>query len=186
MNASKRAEDLLEVAQGLRDERIPMGVRFEFATRRLAEMAKAELDAPAAPKLTVWYGSMPESNGRTNWTAILHAGKMMDGVTLDRSQYPHRVRYEADRVRFLLGELAERPWILDYDGDELTPCHLCGGTGEKDGKPCWGLNFKGTVHSKAVTGNAAERVPCGSCASDTYCEMNGCQQPTHALTRSPA
>jgi hypothetical protein len=101
---------------------------------------------PAQPTLAVWYGKMPESNGRNNWTAILHRGQMHEGFTIARSEYPGRVRYEADCVRFLIGELAKEPSILDYDGDERTPCHLCGGSGTKDGKPCWGLNFEGTVH----------------------------------------
>ena len=117
---------------------------------------RSAVETHVQSKLTVWYGSMPESNGRTNWTAILHRGKMSEGYTIDRSQYPGRVHYAADRVRWLLGELDKEPWILDYDGDECTPCHLCGGTGEKDGKPCWGLNFVGTVHDvePAVSGSA--------------------------------
>lgn len=83
-------------------------------------LAKA---APPAhlPELAVWYGSMPESNGKTNWTAILHRkgkGRCFDGFTIDRSEYPGRVRYAADRVRYLIGELPERPHLLDYDGDE--------------------------------------------------------------------
>lgn len=72
----------------------------------------------AAPvQLTVWYGPMPESNGKTNWTAILHRKDqcMSEGITIDRSEYPERVRYEADCMRFLIGELKEEPWILDYD-----------------------------------------------------------------------
>lgn len=96
------------------------------------------------PKLEVWYGKMPESCGRTNWTARLmgHGGD----YTIDRSEYPGRVRYAADCVRHIIGELPEKPFIFDYNGDEFTCCHLCGGSGEKDGKPCPGLNFKGTVH----------------------------------------
>lgn len=105
--------------------------------------------AEAVPKLEVFYGSMPESCGRTNWTAILHKGDMTDGFTIARSEYPHRVRYDADCVRWLIGELDKEPFILDYDGDEATPCHLCGGAGEVDGKPCPGLNFNGTVHNAA-------------------------------------
>lgn len=69
-------------------------------------------------ELTVWYGSMPESNGKANWTAILHRkgeGRCMDGFTIDRSEYPGRVLYAADRVRYLIGEKSERPSILDYD-----------------------------------------------------------------------
>lgn len=49
-------------------------------------------------------------------------------------------------MRFIIGELPEWPFILDYDGNERTQCHLCGGSGVKDGKPCWGLNFVGTIH----------------------------------------
>jgi len=80
------------------------------------------------PTLAVWYGSMPESNGKSNFTAILHRkaepgskGSFMsclsEGITLARSEYPDRVRYEADRARFLIGELEEEPFILDYDAD---------------------------------------------------------------------
>lgn len=75
--------------------------------------------------LAVWYGSMPESNGKTNWTAILYRknpggflGGIGDGYTIARSEYPDRVRYEADRVRHLIGELKEPPFILDYDYDK--------------------------------------------------------------------
>lgn len=70
------------------------------------------------PNLAVWYGSMPESNGKSNWTAILHNGDIASGITLDRSEYPDRVRYEADRARWLIGELADEPFILDYDADK--------------------------------------------------------------------
>lgn len=67
--------------------------------------------------LTVWYGSMPESNGKSNWTAILHrAGECLSsGITIERSEYPERVRYEADCMRYLIGELSEEPDILTYD-----------------------------------------------------------------------
>lgn len=71
------------------------------------------------PELTVWYGSMPETNGKTNWTAILHRkGECLStGITIERSEYPDRVRYEADRVRHIIGELKEQPDILAYDAD---------------------------------------------------------------------
>jgi hypothetical protein len=74
--------------------------------------------AAAEPKLTVWYGPMPESNGKTNWTAILHKGDVTEGITIDCSEYPDRVRYEADRMRWMIGELDADPWILDYDADK--------------------------------------------------------------------
>ncbi|MEB7922379.1 DUF551 domain-containing protein [Atlantibacter hermannii] len=74
----------------------------------------------SVPELVVWYGSMPESNGKTNWTAILYrkGEGIQDGFTIDRSEYPGRVLYAADRVRYLIGEVAERPYILNYDADE--------------------------------------------------------------------
>lgn len=72
------------------------------------------------PVLTVWYGSMPESNGKSNWTAILHRkGECIStGITIDRSEYPDRVRYEADRMRYVIGELDKKPSILSYDGNK--------------------------------------------------------------------
>jgi hypothetical protein len=67
------------------------------------------------PKLSVWCGSMPESNGKSNFTAILHKGDITSGITIDRSEYPERVRYEADRMRYLIGEIDAEPFILNYD-----------------------------------------------------------------------
>jgi hypothetical protein len=69
------------------------------------------------PKLKVWYGKMPESNGKENWTVILYADKVWDGMTIDRSEYPDRVRYCADELRYLIGEISTKPYILDYDSD---------------------------------------------------------------------
>lgn len=80
-----------------------------FRTRTMQGMA--------AP-LKVWEGSMPESNGKTNYTAILYTDDIMDGITIERSEYPDRVRYEADRVRHLIGQRDERPFILDYDANK--------------------------------------------------------------------
>ena len=75
--------------------------------------------AAGKPELTVWYGAMPETNGKTNWTAILHrkGQQIWEGITIDRSEYPDRVRYEADRMRHLIGELPDEPDILSYDAD---------------------------------------------------------------------
>lgn len=89
---------------------------------RIAKTVRAAMlqGADEKPEITVWYGSMPESNGKANWTAILHRkgeGPCMDGFTIDRSEYPGRVLYAADRVRYLIGEKSERPSILDYDAD---------------------------------------------------------------------
>lgn len=73
--------------------------------------------------LTVWYGEMPESNGRRNWTAMLHRkdadgfDKFTQGFIFARSEYPDRVRYEADRMAWLIGEKADEPDLLAYDAD---------------------------------------------------------------------
>lgn len=77
-------------------------------------------------ELAVWFGSMPESNGKTNWTAILHRGDIAEGFTIERSEYHDRVRYEADRVRHLIGELPESPDILAYDPDLRSPAGMQG------------------------------------------------------------
>lgn len=105
--------------------------------------------APIIPAVTVWFGAMPESNGKSNWTAMLirRQGSLIEamtaGVTLERSEYKDRVRYVADRTRFLLGELTEEPDILAYDPDltqavmaaqdEVDPCFQCDGTGDVHG-----------------------------------------------------
>lgn len=77
------------------------------------------VESAAQYPLTVWYGSMPESNGRQNWTACLRrthpTDKWSQEFCFARSEYPDRVRYEADRMRWLIGETAERPDILAYD-----------------------------------------------------------------------
>ena len=76
------------------------------------------------PALTVWYGPMPESNGKSNFTAVLMRKGMnlfdglTGGITIERSEYPDRVRYEADRMRYLIGELDEEPDLLAYDADK--------------------------------------------------------------------
>ena len=83
----------------------------------------AELKAEQVPvALTVWYGSMPESNGKENWTAIIHrkGDCISEGITIDRSEYPERVRYEADRMRCLIGEMQGEPDILTYDANKRS------------------------------------------------------------------
>lgn len=81
------------------------------------------------PKLTVVYTAMPESNGKSNWTAFLcrvdENGKpnIFDGFQFARSEYTDQVRYDADCMRFLIGELDERPCVLDYDGDLQRSVH---------------------------------------------------------------
>lgn len=95
--------------------------------KRDVEAAIAQATHPATPQIEVWFGSMPESNGRENWTVTLrrkerpsdaspHAiHRLMSGVSVYRSEFKDRARYEADRLRFLLGEIDKAPDILDYD-----------------------------------------------------------------------
>lgn len=101
---------------------VPAGYRLqpisEYGAMCAAMLHGAE-PVSQHPELTVWYGSMPETNGKANWTAILHrkGEGIQDGMTIDRSEYPDRVLYAADRVRYLIGEKSDRPCILDYDSD---------------------------------------------------------------------
>ena len=119
----------------------------------IAALSPASL---AGPELTVWYGKMPESNGRENWTAELRRVHPIDkwdrGFCFARSEYPGRVLYEADRVRWIIGERAERPDILAYDAD---------------------------AHSGYVEPASPARTPMGGWPevtdqwAETYCELTG-------------
>jgi hypothetical protein len=94
------------------------GVRFNNAVFEACRAAMLQ-GADGKPELTVWYGSMPETNGKTNWTAMLHRKGQhpWEGITIERSEHPDRVRYKSDRMRHLIGELSEEPDILEYDAD---------------------------------------------------------------------
>ena len=89
--------------------------------RIVAQLAARDAGQPA---LTVWEGAMPESNGKSNFTAVLmrKGAELFDGIsgglTIARSEYPDRVRYEADCVRWLIGELKDEPCITGYDADK--------------------------------------------------------------------
>jgi hypothetical protein len=95
-------------------------VRAEYikAYKHLGEI----LAAPVVERqpLSVWEGSMPESNGKSNFTVILHTGDITEGICVYRSEYPDRARYEADCFRHLIGdpEFPEKPFICDYDADK--------------------------------------------------------------------
>ena len=85
--------------------------------RIILQTAQSSPPAKQRNRLAVWFGPMPESNGKLNWTVILHNGDVTQGITLARSEYTDRVRYEADRVRWLLGDLDKKPFLMDYDVD---------------------------------------------------------------------
>lgn len=117
-----------------------------FRTRHLQGMATP---------LKVWEGEMPESNGKTNYTAILYTDDMTEGMTIARSEYPDRVRYEADQVRWLIGQIAERPCIVDYDSEKHS-----GYKGQKE----W---FTAEDIKKAwLAGAKAKHAPCCFQAED--------------------
>ncbi len=96
---------------------IDRGSELDESLKRLRKLLAAQPAEPA-PKLQVWYGPMPESNGKSNFTAILHKGCIFDGITIDQSEYPDRVRYEADRMRWMIGEIDAEPDIMAYDADK--------------------------------------------------------------------
>ncbi len=138
--------------------------------------------ADEKPELTVWYGSMPESNGKANWTAILHRkgeGPCMDGFTIDRSEYPGRVLYAADRVRYLIGEKSERPSILDYDADAHSGYVKPGNSPViPDG---WVMVPVEPTEDMIVNGFESEPDESFSDAEvwEAYDAMSGCQQAAH-------
>lgn len=121
--ASMPDEDLLHMAASAIDDLLSNKDRsgavvwadIPAKLRRAAMLQGAE----SRPELTVWYGSMLETNGKTNWIAMLHRKGQhpWDGITIECSGYPDRVRYEADRMRHLIGELSEEPDILEYDSE---------------------------------------------------------------------
>lgn len=94
----------------------------------VAPQAAVADQPPNQPKLTVRLTSFPESNGKRNWTALLTRVEPWNGLvgncggmTLARGEFWNRVAYAAERARFLLGERADEPYILDYGDDIQTP-----------------------------------------------------------------
>lgn len=80
------------------------------------------------PKLKVWLTKFPESNGKTNWTALLVREEKWDGlvgncggISLARGELWNRVAYEAECAKYLLGQRDTEPYILDYGDDIKTP-----------------------------------------------------------------
>jgi hypothetical protein len=108
-------DEIARLAEELADEKAVVDcLRSELADR-LQKQRAAEAELQEVRGLSVWYSQMPETNGKSNFTAILHRGDLASGHTIARSEYPDQVRYHADCVRWLIGELKDRPFILDYD-----------------------------------------------------------------------
>lgn len=78
---------------------------------------QAVLTVTPRPVLEVWAGRMPESNGKTNHTVILHRGDITEGICVYRSEYPGRAEYEADMFRWLIGDRVSKPCPTEYDSD---------------------------------------------------------------------
>lgn len=110
-----------------------VAVRFHDAAQlreRIADVLVPVLKShmPATHPLKVRFRSMPESNGKRNWTVLLERevpdglkGDLANGFTISRSEYYDRERYWADRLRYLIGEGAIEPNILDYDANLMEP-----------------------------------------------------------------
>lgn len=102
---------------------------FDHIDAALAQQGASQdaaANGGAKPELTVWEGAMPESNGRQNYTAVLHRKDskgfdlFTDGFQFQRSEHPDRTRYEADFMRWLIGEREVKPELWDdcYDFDK--------------------------------------------------------------------
>lgn len=92
-------------------------VNLERHDGLLAELIETAIASLNKPELEVWCNAMPESNGKKNYTAILirKGGNLHDGMTIDRSEYPGRTRWAADRVAWLIGQREDRPCMTEYD-----------------------------------------------------------------------
>ncbi len=123
--ASRMLEELGEELRGRGNDSAAAGAENSaHAIRRLtvqARCATAQTASSGGPKLGVLFDSMPESNGRSNWTVVLHRAKdsgldmFSNGVQVHRSESYGQARYQADRLRFLIGDIPDRPDILEYD-----------------------------------------------------------------------
>jgi hypothetical protein len=127
-------EDITRLTAELADEKAVVDVLRSELQDRLQKQRAAEAELQEACGLSVWYGQMPETNGKSNFTAILHRGDMASGHTIARSEYPDQVRYHADCVRWLIGELKDRPFILDYD-EKLHSGYVAAAPEATNGRP---------------------------------------------------
>lgn len=84
----------------------------------------------AQPQLAVWCGPMFDPTGKEKWIAVLHRKRIgrlnsiPEGICLSLSEYPDKVRYDADCARFMIGERASYPRITDYDTEKLCKLDL--------------------------------------------------------------
>lgn len=114
-------EDQIDIAYERYSTALLSGLTSKKAMGRAIE-AVSSAPTPSQPELTVWFGSMPESNGKKNWTVLLRRKtpdrsrtSLSSGICFGRSEYYDRERYGADCLRYVIGELSKPPHILDYD-----------------------------------------------------------------------
>ncbi len=129
--ACRMLEELGEEHRGRGNDSAAAGAENSaHAVRRLAVQARcaaAHTPASGGPKLGVLFNSMPESDGRSNWTVVLHRANdsgldvFSNGFQVHRSESYGQARYHADRLRFLIGDIPDRPDILEYDPSLKTP-----------------------------------------------------------------
>jgi len=115
----------------------PLNFNRVALTARLQPSADAKAAPVHVEPLTVWFDKMPESSGKRNWTVMLRRknseglwGSIANGLCFERTEYYDRARYQADRLRFLIGELDKEPDIMNYDPDMLCPEEAAHGIGK--------------------------------------------------------
>lgn len=81
-------------------------------------------------ELKVVLFKIPESNGKRNWQAYFKRKDdptfkglvgSLGGICISWGECWNRVAYEAERVRFLLGERTTEPSLQEYGDDVNTP-----------------------------------------------------------------
>ncbi len=121
------------------DTKVIEALQEKLVTSDSVEVMLYTHPQPKREPLTVRLISFPESNGKTNWTAMFVRAQPWDGlmnnaggITIDRGECWNRVAYSAERARFLLGERATEPSIMDYCKDIRTPEEWDGTDNEAD------------------------------------------------------
>lgn len=153
------------------------GSDYDVAYKELETFLYGALASSVSPdpqttdkkSLTVWFGSMPESNGKRNWTVMLRRkdaggllGSIASGVCFYRSEYHGRASYEADRLRYLIGELDKAPDILAYDSESQDATQPVGARLPLTDWPMRGVRVDGdTVIISVKGGNDVARWLCG-------------------------
>lgn len=115
---SQIIKNTMSVAKPLSDELAGLFTTGFLTDDMVDTIVKVVRKHDAQPNtLQVWSGPMPESNGKTNHTVIIHKGDITEGICVHRSEYSGRAQYEADHWSWLIGDGCEKPWPHHYDTD---------------------------------------------------------------------